>query len=459
MVPDYVSHIRMTRLTPSRRILLMGILVAWSVMMNVAFCGDEATSFQAGTRKVQGWAAHRVNAESPSYIRAMAHAPGYDDPAIWHEGIEKTAHYKQSWEESPVLVWNVKDLKMSHRADPLDAENWLQYPAGTVVFSPSDGQKASHGPDENTDIVFTSGMQARIRETFACRHLTIMPGAKVNCGKVNVYGNVWIKKGGSFWRTRGSFGGSTKNTFARSDNDAIVFIPNNYRISRVKGVSLEWLGRWKLGDELRLNSGDFIIGPGAVWQHTDRRHCGINPDARLILMSGATYEARGNQYAGTDMDIKGALLAGTVERPLTRDCTIGLSFKAWTEADGQKAFDGCKKGDTALVLHRDAEMAVNSSDPEKARLVFRWHRNLPETRPLDDGKEPVEVATMHHGINMLLLGELKLNGVEFNDVRRGGIMLEDPSAVKRWRNVVIGARNDGKLSDLIGSPDVSNARR
>jgi hypothetical protein len=42
---------------------------------------------------------------------------------------------------------------------------------------------------------------------------------------------------------------------------------------------------------------------------------------------------------------------------------------------------------------------------------------------------------------MLLTGDVQLDGVEFNDVLRGGILMSDPALRARWKNVFFGPSN------------------
>lgn len=59
---------------------------------------------------------------------------------------------------------------------------------------------------------------------------------------------------------------------------------------------------------------------------------------------------------------------------------------------------------------------------------------------------------------MILLGKTEFNGVEFNDVLKGGIAMPDPAARKAWQNVSIGKGNLGSEDELFtkytGSMDI-----
>lgn len=187
-------------------------------------------------------------------------------------------------------------------------------------------------------------------------------------------------------------------------------------------------------------SGRFVIAPGSTFMPTDRRTQRVQADAELIRLSGSTFHLRGNSYKGIDIQVDGKLSAGTPNRPLTKDCTLGLSFK------GQKSKHGL---DLGLVVSNSAAVDVTSADPKTARLVFRRHDMPSASGGFKDG-EPPEVAAMPHGITMLLMGDVQLNAVEFNDVLKGGITMPDLALHTRWQNVFYGPDDFGSPDELSG---------
>lgn len=366
---------------------------------------------------------------------ATAHDPQYGDKALWAYDVTKTDHYNQKWESARVLVWS-QSAAPQRGADLSESRYWLE-----------NGKPAAKGPDAGTDVVFPAGsvVGAPGGGLIEFRHVTVEAGAKVTLKDANIGGNLWIKKGGAFSKASGAFGARDKSTFCRNDNDGIQMILNMLVLNKNKECSTEWLGKWKVGDELNVFSGKFIVGPDSTFLPTDRREQKVYPNGQLILMSGATFHARGNYYGGCDLEVRGQLLAGTTNRPLTSDCTLGLSFK-----ERSLARNPGPRGPTegmGLILHKDGELAVNSSDPKTARLVFKWHRRENESFPLK-GPEPADVAAKPHGIGMMLLGTLRLDGVVFDDVLKGGVKLGDPAARSAWRNVTYGSGNAGKPDEL-----------
>ncbi len=381
--------------------------------------------------------AARLDPQGPLYKAASAHAPNFASKALWPYAVEKTAYTRETWPPARVLVWAAEEAPRRGTIAFADPANWTT----------PDGKPVARPPDEATDVVFPAGCRFNTKEPFMARHVTVEPGAHVVVWNVQMTGNLWVKEGATYRRMKGVFGAADRDTFARSDNDEIVFIPNNLTVNKRMDKSLEWLGRWKIADEINMNSGSFIVGPGSLFQHTDRRRSVIRADGALVLMSGATFEGRGNVYQGSDLEVDGRVLAGTPARPLTRDCVLGLSFKPNLDPEGSPRARRRPRDDVGLNLRPGASLVVTSADPKTARLVFRWHRNPPETKPFENG-EPREIAALPHGIAMNLLGEARLNGVEFNDVLKGGIRLPDLAARRAWQNVVFGRGNFGKPDEL-----------
>lgn len=354
-----------------------------------------------------------------------AHEPRYQSAALWPPslGSAQAAYTRQAWEPARVLTWT--------------ASGWQE-----------GGRSAERGPDPETDVVFPAGAKANLREQLRARHLTVEAGAAVSLASSEVGGNLWIRRGGSLRLLKPALGRPDRDTFCRSDNDEPCLIPNFVKISKRPERATEWIGKWKTGDELTIDSGIFVLAPGGVFQHTDRRDLHVFSQGTLVLLSGSTWEAWGNLYKGNDILVDGRMLVGTPERPLTADCTIGLSFKTKGAGPaGVMAFRGSKPEDVGLLVSPDATLAVHSADPAKARLVLRWLRTPQVTHRLEGG-EPPEVAALPHGIELRLFGRISIDAVVFNDVLKGGIQLPDPARRADLRNASLGSGNGGSLDEL-----------
>jgi hypothetical protein len=366
----------------------------------------------------------------PLYAKASAHAPHYADRTIWPAWVEKTDFAKETWPKARVLVWAHTSGRM--RLDLSDPANWLE-----------GGRPAKRGPDEHTDVVFPSppdGKRYNVGGKDGCsvRHMTVEAGCRGWLKTVRVYGNVWLKEGGTW---HGVLPHGAKNTFMRNDNAAVNMAHNKIALNKPPDRSIEWMGDWSLGDELDLFSGIFIVAPDSTFLPGDRSTQHIYPRAKLVLTSGSAFYKRANQYHSDDMEIVGEVLAGTPDRPLTRDCTIGLSFKAKDKIANPRF----KTSDRGLVLYKAGRLAVHSADPKTARLVF----NCPRL-PVSSGGDlvPQEVRKMPHGIDFVLLGKVEFDGVEFQDVLAGGIHMPDPSVRRRWKHVTFGKGNFAPPDEL-----------
>ena len=369
---------------------------------------------------------------------ASAGDPHFDDRNLWPEGIEKTAYVKQTWPKGRLLVWAHPGSKDRH-IDPTNSNNWLE-----------NGKPAARLFDSDTDLLFPDAEEkyhiGYKRGAFNVRHVTVGKNASVSMQTMIANGNVWIKKGGRIIWLEG-FSGS-RNTFARNDNreGSFIRISNKLTISKSKGASVEIVGCFDTGDDLNLHSGTMIIGPDSTFMPGDRSVQGIFPEAALILMSGSRFHKRGNQHWNNEMVVAGKILAGTPERPLTKDCFLGLSYKA-KERITKEALGGRHPGrpdDYSLVILPDGMLSVHSESPKKARLVIGYHGRTVRVGWGQDAytkPEPPELKALPHKIDMVLLGDVRLNGVMFDHILEGGILLRDLDIVKKWQNIFYGRNN------------------
>jgi hypothetical protein len=343
-----------------------------------------------------------------------AHAPSFDQAGLWPADVQKTAYYTQQWPKAPLLVW-AKLEKTGADVDPKDPANWLE-----------DGKPATRAPDASTDVLFPKGSFLRVKDklTIKCRHLTLEEGVKIPDKLIiNPVGNVWIKPKAGFplrgsWHITGD-----AHTFFRNEGEPAI--ANKVMFNKAPDASVEILGAVKAWDELSFICGQTILGPDATMSPGDRSIQNIYPEAKLILMSGSAYHKRQNQAYMIDVIVAGVLQAGTPDRPLTRDATLGLSFKR-KGADGPGDFAG-SPNDFGLVVRPEGKLHVFSSKPETIHLVITWHGFKTKTR---NDHEPDDADRK---IDLVLQGDLKLDGVKFDRVLEGGIHVADRSALKNAR--------------------------
>ncbi len=375
-----------------------------------------------------------VDFTSAAYRTATAHDPHFADRSIWPAclQVEKTAYAKQTWPPARVMVWARTDVRQ-FSGNVLDPANWQV-----------DGRPATNPPDENTDIVFPDG-NYRVRSTqradIRCRHATAGVGVFTALQvKVNARGNVWFKRGaicgGGSWSGPG-------DVFVRNDNPDYTrmncLLANKIVINKAVEASVEFIGVGRTNDEFVNQSGTFLVAPNSQFCPGDRSMQYVFPGARMVLLSGSTFHKRNNQHAKTDIVVGGELLAGLPDRPLTRDCILGLSRKSKGTGDRHGRPD-----DVGLLVETGGKLHVYSADPKKARLVIT-HPGLQDGSwdPRQDGVEgKVPLRT-----DVVLQGNLKLDGILFDRIRKGGIMMTDPSIMKRWA-VFYGTENDASPDAL-----------
>ena len=63
-------------------------------------------------------------------------------------------------------------------------------------------------------------------------------------------------------------------------------------------------------------------------------------------------------------------------------------------------------------------------------------------------EEPAELKALPRKIDMVLLGDVHLKGVVFDNVLKGGILLPDPGIRSKWQNVLYGDHNAAEPGEL-----------
>jgi len=405
---------------------------ALAMIIIVLLCGvcpaSERSGLDTRTRLV----------ENPDYGKAFAHDPHFANGDIWAGyDVGRSAYAKQSWAGGRLLVWAYPGSN-DRKLDPTDPKNWLE-----------NGKPADRLFDAETDILFPDAETAYFVGTkggpFAVRHLTVGRNARVSIMPLTAYGNVWIKNDGSIIWLEGLSGSA--NTFARNDNSEgrSIRIANKLTVSKTAGTSVEIVGCFDTGDDLNLHSGAMIIGPDSAFMPGDRSVQGIYPEATLVLLSGSRFHKRGNQHWNNEMVVAGKILAGTPERPLTKDCFLGLSYKAKGRISEEALHS--KPGrpdDYSLVVTPDGAISVHSEDPKKARLIIGYHGRTVRVGWGQDAytkPEPPEFKALPHKIDMVLLGDVRFSGVLFDYILEGGILLPHMDVHKKWKNIFYGEHN------------------
>ena len=366
-----------------------------------------------------------------------AHNPCYDQKGLWPEDVKKTAYYKEKWEPARLLVWAKRGNFKGPVASP---ENWLEY-----LRDGSAGQPPTKGPDAKTDVVFPDGNYTvegpggwEQWGTFSVRHLTQGKGVRLNVRDPAIVGNFWQFEGPRGWHIMEPRWVGNKHAFARNENRLTVGfkIPS---VNKTEGASVEFLGFWNDQDGWVIQNGVMILGPDTTFRCGDRHVLNVEEAGTLIMMSGSTFQLTQRRNMWRDLYIKGKFLAETPERPLTRDAAIYLNDKT-----GGQVISNTYKG--GILLCPQGSMAVNSADPTKARLVFALAKYPPPGNADEQAKRKESEKTGK--IDMALYGKVDFNGVEFNDIRTGGIEITGQAVRAGWKNVFYGKNNEGEPDTL-----------
>ena len=366
------------------------------------------------------------------------------------------------------------------------ADNWLIVEAGGKVKpdadSVEDGKLKDSWWHADTDIVVPAAAKkyhCRQAGKFSCRHITVEHKAKFEPSALNALnGNVWVARGG-YYRTRYSTRlKGDKHTFFLNDQPRLTpesigedvevvgrgyIIPQEHpgpgydgycvaqylHVRKADDASVEFIGTLSSSDDFQLHRGTAIVAENSqLWAGT-RSTQRFRRGTTLRLMSGAEYgkahtspgSGYGFKYSQNSMDavINGRIEAGTRTHPITQDACFGISFKA------PAGFEDLDRQVPGAIIGPDTEIAVHTADPEKAKLVIRWHRRHNDwfEGRLDGYKQMPEL------IYIGICGNVMLEDVKFDDMARGGLMLDNPAVAEQWKNVTFGERCQGDRDEVI----------
>jgi len=405
-------------------------------------------------RKDEPLSWHIAAATAPSYATATAHDPLFADKALWNDDARKAAYAKQVWPKTRVLVWAKPGTPAK---DGWEAKYWLE-----------DGKPATKPFDTDSDLVLPGGggymvslSNGRKYQPSAFRHLTVGNGACV-AGHFSVKGNLWVKAGGRVMYLDSAVGGG--NTFWRFDNlsggwnrrgNALV---DHFHFKKDKEASTEFIGIFSSDDNWQFHSGTFIVAPQSEIGMGNRTAAVIDTDATVAIMSGGYLTRRSNCDWGTDLTVKGKLLAGLPERPLTSDARLGLGWKSKGLVLGTKG-GGRSAGpdDYGMLVAEGGRIAVTTSDPAKARLLINcskrdddWGQAQAASRgtPLEGEPMIAKLKELPRLTDIVIMGQVDWSGICLDDILLGGIQVKAKPALQGRDAPSFGSRNAGKPEDL-----------
>jgi len=396
------------------------------------------------------WACVLVASAVEGAAVPSAHAPQYDSRDRWSADTSKSYHAQQVWPKGRLLVWANPGQSANQDSKPLDPKWWLE--DGVPATKPMDAEtdlEFPAAPDKKRYFVSLPGGKSPITWR---RHLTVGENVVVTWLH-GATGNTWVKPGGKL----GLLGwiGGDKHAFLRNDNPESWWVVDHLYCQKDPQASIELLGPWSVDDSYHFGSGMTILGVDSVITPQARSNLNVSEKAALVLLSGATYRKQGNQTFAADLVVRGRLMAGLPERPLTRDCTLGLSWKAKRRFLGGKADTyRCERiDDVALIVMPGASLTVHSADPTKARLVLTWN-GLPVSNEVKKGPGgPENFAKLSNlketHLEIMLLGSTAIDGLHLDWMQKGGVIVADPTAAAQWKHVTWGGNNQGRPDESI----------
>jgi len=210
-------------------------------------------------------------------------------------------------------------------------------------------------------------------------------------------------------------------------------------------------------DEFRIYGGTMVVAADSEMHPGRNATPIIEKGCTLALMDGAWHGKIINQFDAADMICKGTISGGLPERPLTRNCTFSVGFKNWQPVKfsvepRSEEDEEWNTRRTSLILHEGARMIVHSTDLSRARLICRWHqivRTWAIANQVDRSPywtNPVirrQFDSVPRRIDLWCGPGVMLDGVLFEDLHAGGLMVADRSVPEAWRDVAFGPSCDG----------------
>jgi len=382
----------------------------------------------------------------------------------------KPAYTTETWDKpEQLLVW----ANPGQSGKVKDPANWLvngqpmkQWPRavghfyGTNFFKP-----------DTTDLLFPAADERYVvraaSDRFHVRHLTTEHGGDIHMALNECTGNIWISPQGAYDGGGGANLGGDKHTFfinGRPHDGELPETPEQFEALMENTVyfarkwvvrkatpetSITLIGGFQSGDETHWMRGVTILEENSVISVGPRCVQTIGRDATMIMKSGSILgKNSGNQAYKNDMRIKGRLLAGTPDEPITRSVYLGISIKdsrksVATEQALRYLNDSDMRG---LTVVPGGRIDVHTDNPSNAKLHITWH-GVRTTTYGDDGtpRDYFErLPQAERTINVNFLGDQVINDVVFDWVGEGDIRLLNPRIRDKWQRVSYGEHNTAK---------------
>ncbi|MCP4375182.1 MAG: hypothetical protein GY794_03235 [bacterium] len=381
--------------------------------------------------------------------------------ALWADvpGKGQIGNYgKQKWTKVPLMVWR----RPGQTGSRFVAANWLDETGRPYFRLPIRGASLADillpASDELFQVVGS-------RPQWSIRHMTIENGVQFFL-MYHLHGNMWMKDGSGIsspWfgmysnKTPGvhrflRFDGKRLRRPRRGEKGPQLSDPEYCPLSQwgcyqtAPGGTLELIGKNRVTDQFRISGkGKLIMSEGSYLAPGFRAAFAIQPEATVVLLQDAqiSLETTAKQLGKASIWVGGTLMIGTPERPITRDMLFPVSGVEEKYINRNPAGGGRLPGVSFLVSQK-GRFIIHSADPAKARLVFKMH----------DSKRAKAVGKRHgnpEGTVLAFFGKAELNGVVFDNVLEGGIMVS-PEMRKTWKNIFYGKNNLAEPEKLYWTP-------
>jgi len=384
----------------------------------------------------------------------------------------KPAYTTEQWAPPErLLVW----AKPGKSGDYFKVSNWLDNGlVRTEEFTESGSYQHTHtkfsaslSPD--TDILIpVSEKSYQVRgaahwkgRPYVARHISVENNAAFQHNLGGGFGNLWVHDGASFNGGGGAAFRGVKHTFLRVG--AVRPLGEPVDLANLDGptlgrkwylrkddpeASMEVIGTAASGDETHSVRGRLILSEGSTILFGPRCVFNVGKEASLELHSSAVFMMNGNCTYRPDISAHGPILIGTPKRPIEHDTIIGLGFK-----DREDVLKNKYHGRAAKHSMSVRKLHVHSTDPKKARLVLQYHGRIGDGEHAipDKDQDPERYALyqkLPRTISVVFREPVELNGVVFDDFRKGGIILSNAEDRKKWKNVSFGEHNAGAPDEL-----------
>jgi len=404
-----------------------------------------------------------------NYDKATAGDPMFSDKTLWPMLGGKEYFLKEAWPKTRTLVWakpGTAGNPKSRKPEDLvvtDPKNWLE-----------DGKPATSLWDQDTDLVLPPAEKQYELSFRDCgtkqiyRHITVGRNAALTGGGDGVgrqiFGNVWIKRGGSIG-SQGSTGFLGKqHVFYRNDNDEHGGDTQYYGFDKQDNRSIEFIGTNGTGDEFGINGCMVIIGQDSRMTPGRDAEPRITKGGTLVLMDGAYFGNWIDNFGHVDLNVEGNVWGGLPERPLTRNCVWALSFKNFTSAGftnsqgkvtpygrvvsarihpggSLKSFSavGANAGHLVVTSMGEQVSALGARDlPGSYGWVFEREKASQYPDRID---RYAWFDKLPRGLDIAIEKSVVVENVEFDHFRKGGIMVDDIAAAQKWKGVQYGKHN------------------